>query len=87
VASASRYVDTASDGVASYVTEHVGQHAVQRVASAQPLGGSLVDTESRVSVNWFVVCSKGFGSGSKSGSFKARTTARAQATHARTQPG
>jgi hypothetical protein len=29
----------------------------------------------RVSVSWFVVCSKGFGSGSKSGDFKARTTA------------
>jgi hypothetical protein len=30
----------------------------------------------RVSVNWFVVCSKGFGSGTESGSFKARATAR-----------
>jgi hypothetical protein len=62
--------------VASHLRDHVRQLALQRVASAQPLVRVSLTPNQRVAVNWFVVCSKGFGSGSKSGSFKARTSVR-----------
>jgi hypothetical protein len=84
---ARRGISTPVDGVASYLRDHVRQLALLRVASTQPLVRVLLTPNHRVSVTWFVVCSKGLRPGLEVGQLQGAHYRQTQGRQAHTQPG